>query len=228
MLTLHSHYPQRCLSLGKVIDKAGSSQVTIFADHVAKVAYPSGHTGPVLKELYTALLARPIRFLATPIGNCRFTPKGFLHVKLTPVGFFGRPTADQLKEFVRCILSALCALHHIGWVHRDVRVNNVMRVPGVGWYLMDLEWANKVDQSMDHYNPQREFLPPELRDVDPTAIWTTAADMWQFGEVLQQCLPFGREDGDLAELRALVTRLRDTEPLNRPSAREILVWLRAN
>ena len=61
--------------------------------------------------------------------------------------FFHNP-GNQVRVAARCVLTALCGLHARGWVHRDVTAANVMQVPGDGWYLMDLEWAEKTGEPL--------------------------------------------------------------------------------
>ena len=89
---------------------------------------------------------------------------------------------DEAKYAGHCILTALQWLHDNGWGHRDVRPQNIM-FANERWYLMDLEWANTIDSELGDYRPQDEFTPPELVGVEG-AIWTTACDMWQFGNLI--------------------------------------------
>jgi hypothetical protein len=49
---------------------------------------------------------------------------------------------------------------------------------------MDLEWAARVDSPVGNYSPKQENTPPEIRARGENALWTMAADMWQFGQLL--------------------------------------------
>ena len=62
-------------------------------------------------------------------------------------------------------------------------VQNVMFAEGK-WHLMDLEWANRIDSDVEEYNPNEQYLPPELVGVQGGS-WTAACDMWQFGRLLE-------------------------------------------
>ncbi len=137
-----------------------------------------------MKELYLSLLEKPIKCLARP-KKAPMIGQGTLTVELQPVGYFRNPRAEQIKNASRCVLTALCGLHERGWVHRDVRATNIMEGPGKGWYLMDLEWAQKMGQPLNNYTPKRDNSPPEIRFGGEVSMWTAAADMWQFGRVLE-------------------------------------------
>ena len=218
--TLQSRFPEHCLSLGGVITRPESCVVIVHGDFVSKRA--SAFTGPELKDLYLALLARPIERLARP----KKAPKvgTVLIVKIQPVGFFRYP-GEQVKNAARSVLTALDGLHKIGWVHRDVRAANVMEVPGDGWYLMDLEWAQRVGQPLENYVPNGGNLPPEIIEGGDAAVWTAAADMWQFGRVLEL---WGDKGSPLGEMgKSLCLSLMAERPEDRPTAQQALkhAWL---
>ncbi len=218
--TLQLRFPEHCLSLGDVITRPESCVVTIHGDFVSKRA--AAFTGPELEELYLALLARPIECLARP----KKAPKvgASLTVQIQPVGFFRNP-GEQIKDAVRSVLTALCGLHEIRWVHRDVRTTNIMEVPGKGWYLMDLEWAQRVGLPLENYAPKRDNSPPEIREGGDAAVWTAAADMWQFGKVLDF---WGDNGSSLGEMgKDLCLKLMAERPEDRPTAQQALkhMWL---
>ena len=95
-----------------------------------------------------------------------------------------------------------------------------MEVPGDGWYLMDLEWAEKVDEPLGDYRPKRENTPPEVFHGGNVAIWTSSADMWQFGRVLELWEERGSPLGNLG--RQLRAALLTDSPANRPTAEKAL------
>jgi serine/threonine protein kinase len=114
----------------------------------------------------------------------KFSRGGSLTLHISPVGFCGKipENLEEMKHAGRSVLSALDWLHKHHWVHRDVRPSNIMFANGE-WYLMDLEWANKMNSPIGAYTPNHEYLPPELNRAKE-GIWTAACDMWQFGKVL--------------------------------------------
>jgi hypothetical protein len=214
--TLHKRFPDHCLSLGSVVEKQDSCVVTICGDYVKKRA--TAFTGPVLVELYNSLVDSPIECLARP-KKAPSHIAGSLTVKLQPVGFFRNPS-EEVRLAARAVLTALCGLHARGWVHRDVRSTNIMEVPGDGWYLMDLEWAEKVGEPLGDYRPKRENSPPEVLRGGNVAIWTSSADMWQFGRVLELWEERGSPLGNLGH--QLCAALLTESPANRPTAEKAL------
>ncbi len=58
-------------------------------------------------------------------------------VELQPLGYSCRPaTAAELCDALRAVLRALAALHHGGFVHRDVRWDNILRNSQASYSLM--------------------------------------------------------------------------------------------
>ncbi len=48
--------------------------------------------------------------------------------------------------------------------------------------LIDLEWAEKLNQPLGRFEPKAEMLPPELTGMmKDVGVWTPAADLWQVG-----------------------------------------------
>lgn len=82
----------------------------------------------------------------------------------------------EAKKAGRCLLHALAWLHDNEWVHQDVRPSNTL-FSGEKWCLMDLEWANRTDEPLGDFDPNPDWLPPELKGSDQGA-WTMACDMW--------------------------------------------------
>ncbi len=78
---------------------------------------------------------------------------------------------------------------------------------------MDLEWAEKADQPLGHYDLKRVNTPPEVLNG---GVWTAAADMWQFGRVLESW-------GGLSPLgQQLSASLPAETPEDRPTAEQAL------
>ncbi len=141
--------------VGRRYQKPESCVVTIHGDFVSKRA--TSFSGPGLEDLYLALLARPVECLARP-KKAPKVRRASLTVEIQPVGFFRNP-GEQMKYAARSVLTALDGLHKIEWVYRDVRATKVMEVSGDGWYLMDLEWAQRVGQPLEKYAPKRNNSP---------------------------------------------------------------------
>jgi serine/threonine protein kinase len=134
---------------------------------------------------------------------------------LQPVGTCGRMpvSIEEAKVAGKRVLTALQYLHMIGWVHRDVRPENVM-FADQNWYLVDLEWANLADLPVGNYMPQEQWAPPEINNSDSS--WTYSSDMWQFHKLLCHWNHLN-EDG-----RRLLELLQCEDPKARVSADEAL------
>jgi len=191
-----------------------SSVVEVFGDFVRKQT--KDFTGEVLQDLYQQIKDRQAPCLVYADDNITFTRTNGLTVHISPVGFCGRPPASFAEMVVagRQILTALIWLHENGWVHRDIRPQNILFADG-RWYLMDLEWANIIDSEMARYHPQQEFTPPELIGMEEGK-WTSACDMWQFGKLINS---WGHLNSNGQNY---VSTQRSSTPSNRLSAKESL------
>jgi len=108
-------------------------------------------------------------------------------VQLVPVGVPVRPrTEQQVKAAVRCVLIALDGLHGKGFVHRDVRWDNVVmrhESEGRAWVLIDLETAAQVRTPPTWYNAS---FPPEFdKDAPENVPWEFGHDIYQVGRMLE-------------------------------------------
>jgi hypothetical protein len=121
-------------------------------------------------------------------------------------------------------LLALRGLHSLGWVHRDVRAENVLFDPvREEFFLMDLEWAERTDRKMGDYRPKLKRVPPELKENGAFALdarWGVAADVWQVRGLLRPWCP-GLNEG----WARLHLALRDPDPARRPSVEQALAAL---
>lgn len=183
LILLQRTYPDGAVArLGEKIENP-NSVVFIFGEYVIKKT--KHYTGDVLGDLYALIEdSKPPCLVSTQHMKISTVQK-LLTVHISPVGFCGRrpENLEEVKVAGWCVLTALHWLHDNGWVHRDVRPSNIMFAGGT-WYLMDLEWADKVTSSMESYAPRSECLPPESAGV-AGGMWTTKCDMWQFGKLIQ-------------------------------------------
>ena len=68
---------------------------------------------------------------------------------MSPVCFKRKPKGVvEATNMALHVLEALEALHSLGFVHRDVRLDNIMLGPGnSGWFLVDLDEAAAMDET---------------------------------------------------------------------------------
>lgn len=77
---------------------------------------------------------------------------------------------------------ALCFLHSRGFIHRDVKPDNIVRVGGV-YKLIDFGLCRKGDckHAITGYTISRWFRPPELLCGDETEKYDGRVDMYSLG-----------------------------------------------
>ncbi|RIB22183.1 hypothetical protein C2G38_2174615 [Gigaspora rosea] len=93
-------------------------------------------------------------------------------------------TEDELREMAKCVLIGLARLHEGSFVHRDIRLPNILYIPGScensKYVLIDFEHGG--------FNKQK---PGELlRGWDENTLtnagcYTSTSDMYQFGKLLE-------------------------------------------
>ena len=103
-----------------------------------------------------------------------------IQLSLSPVGArFLINTADQLRGLATSLLETVAAMHQAGFVHRDIRVDNIVHYFG-RWILIDWELAGPVHEKV--WWTARE-KPPGIHIGLP---WTIAADLWQIGCIIHR------------------------------------------
>jgi len=115
----------------------------------------------------------------------------YLHVR--PVGFLRPPRDDvEARSLFRDVLRALAWLHERRWVHRDVRMYNVLRLDqeDAGFVLIDCELCAVMDEGGCAAWPADTLLAPShkvgLQPLlrDGRVAWTAGHDLQQLGFLL--------------------------------------------
>ncbi|KXZ51361.1 hypothetical protein GPECTOR_13g850 [Gonium pectorale] len=129
------------------------------------------------------------------------------------------PPSDEarLQQAVRGVLAGIEALHSAGFVHRDIRWDNVIWVPGAApgaagtFVLIDLEHAARADSAQDCRQPPFPLAPwPEVGILDPAdGRYTPASDLCLVAHCLLTDLPFKLSAGGADLRRALAARELD-------------------
>ncbi|KAG2427157.1 hypothetical protein HXX76_010878 [Chlamydomonas incerta] len=216
--------PQLSIALGGMIQSKGLGgrllgNVMLFGDFVQKRAFEYlGQPGVVLDfstlvELYTAtgreLCANLVRLHQGAIRMEGTT----LVLHLEPVGLpLDAPPADEatLKEAIRGVLLGVAALHRAGFVHRDIRWRNVVRVPELRssgslstYVLIDLEHAARADCAVDCREPDFRLgsWPSEDMLESGSGRYTPASDLCLVAH-LMMCIPLSQSGQHLQQALA--------------------------
>ncbi len=151
----------------------------------------------------------------------RLVHGGTLATMVAEHGPLERPVvADLLDQ----LLDALGAVHHAGWVHRDVKpANLLLEATGAGWpelSLADFGLAVHADDARLTFAGTvlgtEGYVPPEARTG---AHPTPARDLWAAGAVALRLL--GADPGDDPggdPLGRTISRLTHPEPSRRPAS----------
>ena len=71
-----------------------------------------------------------------------------VHLRLQPAGArINLQSSQQLRNLVNSLLATLAPVHAAGFVHRDIRLDNIVKGPK-GWVLLDWELAGRQNQSV--------------------------------------------------------------------------------
>ncbi|MCG6156044.1 serine/threonine protein kinase [Rubinisphaera margarita] len=99
----------------------------------------------------------------------------------------------RFRKLVECLLMALGHVHEQGWLHRDVKPDNVMMSKATDVRLIDFSLSSKAPSAVakllsgksKHIQGTRTYIAPEIvRRKLPTV----QSDLYSFGVMLFECL----------------------------------------
>ncbi|GES88402.1 hypothetical protein RCL_jg5311.t1 [Rhizophagus clarus] len=193
ILTISDNIPNTLIPLGKR-QKLGHSFITFLSDVVEKIIlkvdlpYATNLDNRVnfLKKMYDYAKGHP-GLVQVEKGPLFDKGKGIYRVVMKTRGI---PCVSELKnennvrEMMKCILTGLARLHQGNFVHRDIRLPNVVYVPEspdkFNYVLIDFEHG--------FYN--RRACNEKLSGYDDNTLttagyYTTTSDMYQLGKMLE-------------------------------------------
>jgi len=125
---------------------------------------------------------------------------------------------------VRQTAEAAAALHHSGFVHGDIKPENVLLSPRGHATLIDLGFARRSGELPDGvFRGSSDFAAPEL--IDAAAAVSPAADGFALGRLLWQLLSLTDRSATTAAgidaVADLIAELVDADPKRRPTAEKV-------
>jgi len=104
----------------------------------------------------------------------------YVRLRLEPVGAVVRINdAAQLHNLIFSLLTTLRHIHEHDFVHRDIRLDNVVKVMD-GWLLIDWELAGRANEIVWW---EGKLLPDLVKHrLEP---YTCKTDLWQLGMLIR-------------------------------------------
>ncbi len=133
----------------------------------------------------------------------------------------GRLTPRAVALIGAQVATGLAAMHAKAIVHRDIKPGNILVTEDGTAKLADLGvavWSILTVTGAEKVAGTPAYFAPELAKGIPVS---PASDVYSLGATLREAV---RGDGD--RFAAILTKLTDPDPANRPSAAETAVWLR--
>ncbi|CAG8522299.1 29647_t:CDS:2 [Gigaspora margarita] len=190
VLTISDDISSTIVPLGKR-QKRGHSFITFYADSVEK---------RVLKAdlPYSEDLNSRIQFLESMYQYAKGYP-GLVQIEKGPVvtkKFYkivmktrGIPclliTEDELREMAKCVLTGLARLHGGNFVHRDIKLPNILYIPdsceNFKYFLIYF-----VHGGFNKQKPGELLTGWDENTLTNAGCYTSTSDMYQFGKLLER------------------------------------------
>ncbi|CAG8483612.1 9608_t:CDS:1 [Gigaspora rosea] len=197
--TMSTTIPAMIIPLGKRL-KTEKSMITILGDSVEKrvsVEYLpfAGNLDDrinFLSKLYEH--AKGHIGLAQVKESPKISRQGIYKVVLETRGHACQVrNEDEARVMSQCVLAGLSWLHKGGYVHRDIRLPNILFIPG------DVE-CKYVLIDFEHANADGLVTSERLKDWDDKTLtkhneYTTQSDLYQFGKMLRNLDTVNSEAG---------------------------------
>ncbi|KAG9285613.1 hypothetical protein G9A89_009253 [Geosiphon pyriformis] len=187
--------------------------VTIFPDKIIKkIDKPSIIDLGFHKKFYQNTLPGlgPIKVLKYSLTS------DSVIVHLAPVGFTIFPKCErELRDAIRHVLVTLEKLHKMNVVHRDIRWDNVLRLPNDSWMLIDFEEAAPLGASRDSL----AIGAPEYKSGEDFC--STAGDIWMVGNLFKHTRIYNHISLS-SSAKQFKEKLMNKNPNSRPTANDAL------
>jgi hypothetical protein len=183
--------------------------VTIYEDHVVKQMVSSPFDPQSVDEIYNSISAGCIR---CSVKRMRRSDCG-LKFKMAPVGFLKKPSDRRgWINALKCVAMALSDMHSLGFVHRDIRWENIVCISPNSYILIDFENSGRTGSPLPVELLESRVIDPKI-GLDALE-YSTDSDMFQFGKLIEN------QDPDFVALRDNLTR--ETQRLTAVEVLDIL------
>nr|CAG8490445.1 3960_t:CDS:2 [Entrophospora candida] len=192
-MTTKDAFPAKVIPLGKPLQLRHST-ITFFEGYVQKIVLDSELYGieeddcvDTLKHMYELAKGHYglVQVLEGPIFRKGRRRPGKYIIKLKTRGLECPPKDEQTTQVMTCsLLTGLKRLHQCGYVHRDIRLSNIVydsnNSKGYEYVLIDFEYGGKANEKFD-------ILLTDWDDgtCDEDNVYTTLSDMYQLGRLLE-------------------------------------------
>jgi len=148
--------PKTILPWDKWVERPNNAQIMLTRDFIVKTIENDGdpryqYDFDALRALYRAIhdgrIANTVKLQVGNNGQIRFGDHvSTLVLKLVPVAREASlESPKDVMECLRCVLTALRDMHACGFLHRDARLANIMRLEeSESYVLIDLEYATTI------------------------------------------------------------------------------------
>jgi serine/threonine protein kinase len=192
---------------GALEDAENVRQIVQFTAATSKAAHPN--LIPVLDASITG--ASP--YLVMP----------FIDGETLEVHFQGDPKPLPIALWLtRQIAQALAAIHQSGWIHGDVKPENVIVGNQGHVTLIDLGFAAQIHTvNGSRFRGTPEYAAPEVMQQNMAAI--PAADIFSLGRILWKSLTHIETASEtaLAPVAQLIEQMVSDNPADRPTAEDV-------
>ncbi|PKY39887.1 hypothetical protein RhiirA4_415402 [Rhizophagus irregularis] len=192
VLTISDDIPDVIIPLGKK-QKLGHSYITFFANSVIKLV-------PEVDLPYAQHLQSRVRFLTSMYKHAKGYP-GLVQIKEDPLFIQdermykvkmttrGIPcklnNENDVREMTKCVLTGLARLHAGRYVHRDIRIPNIVFVSehhdNFRYVLIDFE-----HRGMNKQKPSENLNGWDANTLTKSGHYVYLSEMYQLGKMLEK------------------------------------------
>ncbi|CAB4374878.1 unnamed protein product [Rhizophagus irregularis] len=199
--TVSGRIPRPIVPIGKRM-KLEKSTITFFDDSVEKMVSLNNlpHANDqnrvaFLLAMYNCAKGHPGLIQIKEGGGPKIRNRGTYRVVFETQGRnIQLNNENEVREMALSVLTGLAWLHENGYVHCDIRVSNIVFVPGVEDYkyvLIDFEHSNTSG-----FSPSELLKDWDSRTLNKKNKYTTQSDLYQFGKMIRNLNIVNSRDGN--------------------------------